>query len=431
MVRLTPVLMAANLLSGGLVWFALGRSGGWLLVAWLVTLSLVAAVGLAGAWARRKPRAKASVRTYQRATGHAAVLGVCWGVAAALWFPSAAPAERVLVATLVSGMLSAGAFALAMLPMASLAYTWLIAAGAAVALWRGGEPIFGAVALLLLVYAVVVSLAAMAWARQGTALLRGRLSYARQQQVVSLLLKDFEENASDALWETDADGRLVHRSPRLASLLGVAEERLGEVRLPHWFASAAKDASPLGAAWALGRPFRDVKLQIGRGEAARWWSLSAKPKVAADSGAGGWRGVIADVTEAQHFENQLRLQADHDALTGLANRRKLMNAAQAAMELGRPVWLLSIDLEHFKVINDSSGHSVGDEVLRVVGERLRQVAEEGDLPARLGGDEFALLCLSQAPQRAPQVLAAHLIERLSEPVVVGVKRLHVGASVGL
>ncbi|MFG6429728.1 putative bifunctional diguanylate cyclase/phosphodiesterase [Roseateles sp. LYH14W] len=430
LMRLTPLLMGANLIAGGLVWLAVGRAGGVWLAAWLSLLSLLAAFGIAGWWARRKRvGGRASSKAYRRGTWHAALLGLCWGLAAVLWFVPAAPAERVLIATLVTGMLGAGAFALAMLPWASLAYTWLIVAGALLALWRAGEPIFLAVAVLLLSYAGVVSLAAMALARQSTALLRARFSHVRQQQVVSLLLRDFEENASDALWETDAAGHIVHRSARLASLLGTTEDRLGEVKLPQWFAARSQQAAPLLAAWALGRPFRDIKLQLGRGDQARWWALSAKP--IAGAAGGGWRGVIADITEAQRFENQLRMQAEHDALTGLANRRSLMNAAHAAMALGRPGWLLSIDLDHFKVINDSSGHSTGDEVLRAVAGRLLALAEEGDLVGRLGGDEFAMLRLGESPKRAPQAMAALIIDKLSEPIEVGPKRLHVGASVGL
>ncbi len=433
LVRLTPVLMLANLIAGGLVWLAVGRSGGFWLVGWLSLLSLLAVLGISGWWARRKRQpGRVSSKGYRRGTWHAALLGLCWGLAAAWWFAPAAPAERVLIATLVTGMLGAGAFALAMLPWASLVYAWLIVAGSLVALWRAGDPIFLAVAVLLLSYAGVVSLAAMALARQSTALLRARFTHARQQQVVSLLLRDFEENASDALWETDAAGRLVHRSARLASLLGTPENRLGEVKLPQWFAARSQEAGPLLAAWALGQPFRDVKLQLGRGEQARWWSLSAKPIGAADAaGGGGWRGVIADITEAQRFENQLRMQAEQDALTGLANRRSLMNAAQAAMSLGRPGWLLSIDLDHFKVVNDSAGHSTGDAVLRTVAGRLLALVEEGDIVGRLGGDEFAMLRLGESPSRAPQTMAALIIDKLSEPIEVGAKRLHVGASVGL
>jgi diguanylate cyclase (GGDEF)-like protein len=420
-------------MAGGLLWLAVGPIGGVWQWGWLGLLVLLVATGLVAWWTQRhRNGGTVSRQGYLRGSWHAALLGLCWGLAAAWWFVPAGPAERVLIATLVTGMLGAGAFALAMLPLASLAYTGLIVAGSLVALWRMQEPIFLAVAALLLTYASIVSLAAMALARQSTALLRARFSHERQQQVVSLLLRDFEENASDALWETDAAGHLVHRSARLASLLGTTQERLGEVRLPQWFAARSRDAGPLLAAWALGRPFRDLKLQLGRGEQARWWALSAKPIAAADgTPAGAWRGVIADITEAQRFENQLRMQAEQDALTGLANRRNLMNAAQAAMSLGRPGWLLSIDLDHFKVINDGSGHSTGDEVLRVVAGRLLALVEEGDLVGRLGGDEFAMLRLGESPRRAPQAMAALIIDKLSEPILVGAKRLHVGASVGL
>ncbi|PZP36696.1 MAG: PAS domain S-box protein [Roseateles depolymerans] len=428
LVRLTPALMGANLIAGGMLWVSVGRSGGWAFAVWLSLLTLVAALALATWWRTRGRRLRqASAHAYRRGIWHAAVLGLCWGSAAALWFPAAGPQEQVLIATLVCGMLSAGAIALAMQPWASLAYAWLIAAGALLALWQVPGLVFALLAGLLLSYTVVVSLTAMALYRQATALLRARFEQARQQQVVSLLLRDFEENSSDALWETDAQGQLLHRSSRLAELLGVAEAGLGELRFPQWFASHGHDVSQLLAAWALGRPFRDMKLQIGQGETAHWWSLSAKPK----PGQEGWRGVIADITEAQRFENQLKLQAEQDSLTGLPNRRALLNALRAALALGRPGWLMSIDLDHFKAVNDSSGHTVGDEVLRTVAQRLRQAAEEGDLVARLGGDEFALLSLNPAPRLAPQAQAAHLVERLSEPMTVGAKRLHVGASVGL
>ena len=183
LVRLTPLLMAANLIAGSLVWLAVGRSGGIWLVGWLGVIAVLAALGLAGWWGRRRRAAtQVSSRGYRRGTWHAALLGLCWGLAAALWFAPAAPAERVLIATLVTGMLGAGAFALAMLPWASLTYAWLIVAGALVALWRAGDPIFLAVAVLLLSYATVVSFAAMALARQSTALLRARFSPAIRER---------------------------------------------------------------------------------------------------------------------------------------------------------------------------------------------------------------------------------------------------------
>jgi diguanylate cyclase (GGDEF)-like protein len=432
LVRLTPVLMAANAVSCLLLGLSVGPSGGWLLELWLGVMGLVIVSGLVGWWQRRGAAIRpVSRRGFGRATRHAGLLGVCWGLAPALWFPGADGAHQVLMSTLVTGMLGAGAFVLAMLPRASLVYVGAVTAGALLALARSGEPLYGAVALLLISYASVVSVGVMALARQSTALLRSRFEQARQQQVVSLLLRDFEENASDALWETDEQGRLVHSSARLAVLLGVEQADLPTLRLPHWFAERAHDSRALLAAWALGRPFRDLKLQVGTGPAARWWALSAKPKIEGSGPPLGWRGVIADVTEPQRFENQLRLLSEQDALTGLANRRALLQGAEAAVALGREGWLLSVDLDHFKAINDTSGHSVGDEVLRVVAQRLRSVTTEGDLLARLGGDEFALLRLGNASPVAVHALAERMIAVLTEPIALGLKRLHVGASVGV
>ena len=430
LVRQTPLMMSSNLIGGVLIWLsAADVAGAWGLL-WLLALLSLAGASLFRSWnSRGRQLTAVSTRRFRLVTWHAASLGLCWGLAAAFWFPVAPPMGQLLITALVAGFLAAGAFALAMLPWASLAHTWLIAAGALVALWRAGEGPF--LPLLLISNAVVISLAAMALSRQSTALRRGLQQQAQQQQVAALLLRDFEENSSDALWETDAQGALVYRSPRLAALLGVAEDGLGGVRLPRWFAARAQQSGALLAAWALGQPFQDLKLQLGRGDAARWWSLSAKPILAGDVPTGGWRGVIADITEAQRFENQLRMQAEQDGLTGLANRRALMNAAQAAMALGRPGWLLSIDLDHFKAINDGSGHSTGDEVLRVIAGRLLGLVEEGDIVGRLGGDEFAMLRVGESPVRAPQAMAALIIDKINQPIELGAKRLHVGASVGL
>ncbi len=428
--RQTPLMLSSSLIGGVLIWWSVREAAGALGGLWLAALSLFVGAGLLCWWNGRARRAAAvPARSFRLATWLAASLGLCWGLAAACWFPTAPPTGQVLIAAVVAGFLAGGAFALALLPWASLAHTWLLTIGSLVALLRAGDSAL--LPLLLIGNAVVVSLAAMALSRQATALRRGRLQQARQQQVAALLLRDFEENSSDALWETDAHGALVYRSPRLAALLGVAEKELGDVRLPRWFAARAQQSGALMAAWALGQPFQDLKLQLGRGEAARWWAISAKPILAGDVPTGGWRGVIADITEAQRFENQLRMQAEQDGLTGLANRRALMNAAQAAMALGRPGWLLSIDLDHFKAINDGSGHSTGDEVLRVIAGRLLGLVEEGDIVGRLGGDEFAMLRVGESPARAPQAMAALIIDKINQPIELGAKRLHVGASVGL
>ncbi len=132
--------------------------------------------------------------------------------------------------------------------------------------------------------------------------------------------------------------------------------------------------------------------------------------------------------EVKRREEALYL-AEHDSLTGLANRRGLMGGLSAAFATGEPFGLLLLDLDHFKEINDSLGHPVGDELLRAVAARISAQAPDGGLVARLGGDEFAVLAPgADATSRA--TLAERLIKEIAEPYSVAGQWLRVGVSIG-
>src|SRR5690606_11351603 len=147
----------------------------------------------------------------------------------------------------------------------------------------------------------------------------------------------------------------------------------------------------------LGRPFRDLELPVRNvtQTGLTWWSLMAKPLFDDRGRAAGWRGVGSDVTVARNARDELARLANVDALTGLANRhcfgRELSRVCELAAQGGHGATLLYIDLDHFKTINDSQGHMVGDELLQHVAARIEACLAPGDLLARLGGDEFAIL----------------------------------------
>jgi diguanylate cyclase (GGDEF)-like protein len=130
-------------------------------------------------------------------------------------------------------------------------------------------------------------------------------------------------------------------------------------------------------------------------------------------------------------------QASTDELTGLGNRRHLLNELERALgaisdadSQVRSLALLLIDLDHFKEINDSFGHQTGDALLRQIGPRIRQTVRRGDLVARLGGDEFAVLLYGADTNKATAV-ARRLSSLLTEPIDVSTASLHVGASIGV
>jgi diguanylate cyclase (GGDEF)-like protein len=149
---------------------------------------------------------------------------------------------------------------------------------------------------------------------------------------------------------------------------------------------------------------------------------------------GGWVATHHDITEQRRNENRIRHLARHDALTDLPNRVQLREHLQAAEERirhGKVMAILCVDLDHFKNVNDTLGHAIGDEVLKVVTQRLLACKREGDVIARQGGDEFAIV---HGPLRRAEdagALAARIVKSLSEPLIVDGHQILIGASVGI
>ncbi|MDH0749431.1 EAL domain-containing protein [Pseudomonas sp. GD03842] len=145
--------------------------------------------------------------------------------------------------------------------------------------------------------------------------------------------------------------------------------------------------------------------------------------------------VFSDITTVKHSERELAHLAHYDALTGLPNRLLFIDRAEQAQTHAQrhkqTLALLLIDLDHFKHINDSLGHNLGDEVLKAVAERLTRLLEKGLTLARLGGDEFAVLV--EGPYHAAQAaeLAQSMLNGLREPFVIEGQSLFLTASIGI
>jgi diguanylate cyclase (GGDEF)-like protein/PAS domain S-box-containing protein len=313
--------------------------------------------------------------------------------------------------------------------------------GGALALAMSGLALAPLIALLLLSYTAVVMATVWATARLFGARLMAEADAGRQGEIVGLLLRDFVENASDVLWEIDAQGRLRAVSDRLATLLGQPAEALQGRELGVLLAAITPPAheahlhlADLRSRLADGAPFRDQLLAVHVADHARWWQLSAKPLTDEGGSAAGWRGVIADVTAAHSAHRQLRWLAHNDTLTGLRNRHQFRQELTELLR-GGSSWpphtaLLGLDLDHFKNVNDTLGHAVGDELLREVARRLQSTVRRADTVARMGGDEFAVLLRQVADRREVHALAQRLVETLSQPYAVGSSQLVVGCSIG-
>jgi diguanylate cyclase (GGDEF)-like protein len=140
-----------------------------------------------------------------------------------------------------------------------------------------------------------------------------------------------------------------------------------------------------------------------------------------------------DVTESRRAEARIRHLANHDALTGLPNRRQFTTRLDEALHrVGAGVAVMFLDLDQFKNVNDTLGHHAGDELLRLAAGRIRECMRDGDLIARLGGDEFAVLLQGKGalPDNV-ETLAQRIIESLSTPFDLAKFQASVGVSVGI
>jgi diguanylate cyclase (GGDEF)-like protein len=183
-------------------------------------------------------------------------------------------------------------------------------------------------------------------------------------------------------------------------------------------------------------PFRDFVYRFElAGAEPRWLSISGKPVFDEAGRFAGYHGVGSDITERVLSAEQYRHLAHHDVLTGLPNRRlfadRMEQAIARARRSGAGVALMLLDLDEFKAINDSQGHSVGDQVLVNVAQRLRNGLRESDTVARLGGDEFVILLPDTRQLRDIARIAAKAIESVREPLAIGAGQYRIGASVGI
>jgi diguanylate cyclase (GGDEF)-like protein/PAS domain S-box-containing protein len=145
--------------------------------------------------------------------------------------------------------------------------------------------------------------------------------------------------------------------------------------------------------------------------------------------------ALALALERRRAEDETRHLALHDPLTSLPNRTLLVDRLEGVLDrspASRPdLAVLAVDLDHFKVVNDSLGHDTGDEALRAIARRLRDVVRPGDLVARLDGDEFALLCEHVGSIDRVEAIAARVLAELDRPIALHDRELHVTASVGI
>jgi diguanylate cyclase (GGDEF)-like protein/PAS domain S-box-containing protein len=265
-----------------------------------------------------------------------------------------------------------------------------------------------------------------------------RADDARELANREALMRAFVQSASDLVLATDVEARLIYASPSVESFLGHKLPLLNPVSAGVVIHPDDVDALQATIAETRRRPGPgspvDCRLQ---GADGGWHMFDiVSTNLLDDPNARAMLLTARDITDRLELEDQLRHQAFHDPLTGLANRillkERLKHALVGRVRKGCHVVLLALDLDDFKKVNDTLGHAAGDVVLLEVTRRIQSTLRPGDTFARLGGDEFAILIEEAPGTSSGDELAARIGDLLTEPVRLADGSLvHATTSVGI
>ncbi len=364
--------------------------------------------------------------------------GALWAVPLLAFTPYGSLTDLMTLLVIVATLAAASIYFYAAAPLGIFVFTLTVGTAAVAHLvWQE----LWSVAVAGTLYGVSCLLGTIEVARTYLTARVAESGVAEKEEVVSLLLREFEENEADWLWEVDTSRRLRSVSPRFAFALGSPQKDVEGKPLLELIA---------GQTWESGKfptslhdlaerlkhceNFSNLLVNVTiRGE-KRWWELSGTPMRDDRGRFVGFRGVGSDVTEARNSSEKIAYLARYDTLTSLPNRLQLTEALGDALKFAEQ-WrtrcaLLMVDLDRFKSVNDSLGHMVGDKLLAQVSARLLALMGEDQLCGRLGGDEFAIVLRDVSDFESVRGLANRVIAALSEPYQVDQHTLYVGASIG-
>ena len=367
------------------------------------------------------------------------MLGLGWAAAPFLLLPTATPIQEMVILVVCVGMMCGGAYMLSTVPRASAGLVVSMASGLAFGFLQEGGTHNWTFACLLVIYTFIMVRSAY-W-NYGNYLQTWLQQFELEQKsdVISLLLKDFEDTASDCLWEINKQGQLQNVSKTFAERLSQSTSGLEGTCLISLMNSERtkeenKSIEKLKSALKRHAGFRDVVVPIVINGQKRWWSMAGKPTFK-DEEHVGFRGVITDITTAYNAESNANYLARFDTLTDIPNRKSFAEQLELVVsqhnQRSGGFAIFCIDLDAFKSINDIHGHPVGDAILRIAATRMSRCLDENGSIFRLGGDEFVGLQKSVASEDDTLELAGQLVLAMSEPFEINGFTIQSGISVGI
>ncbi len=281
-----------------------------------------------------------------------------------------------------------------------------------------------------------------------TALLIRSIRYAIERQRAEEALRESEERyalavagANDGLWDWHVTKNVVYFSPRWKAILGFKSREFRD-RLEDWFDRVHPEdldelKSALNGHLIHGVAHFEHEHRVRNKAGQYLWVLCRGLAVRDESGT-AYRiaGSLTDISARKRAEAQLRHDAMHDALTRLPNRTLYLDRLDIALRRyhrnkDKQFAVLFFDLDRFKNVNDSLGHSIGDELLLAAAKRLQQFLRPGDTLARLGGDEFAILLNDLEGLADAQQVAERIHELLAREFTIGGHEVYTSASIGI
>jgi diguanylate cyclase (GGDEF)-like protein/PAS domain S-box-containing protein len=234
----------------------------------------------------------------------------------------------------------------------------------------------------------------------------------------------------------DDDGLFVEVNEAFAELLGFPQTELLQTKYADLVHPDDTEAEQEGRAQVLASqvPLVRAEHRLVRRDGAVVWALITTRRFEED-GLAYSLSAIEDITARKVAEDQLVVLALHDSLTGLPNRRLLLDRLERALARsrrnGRDIAVLFLDVDHLKRVNDELGHEAGDELLRTVAKNLLSVVRDIDTVARLGGDEFVVVCEQIGTTEELEGLALRTLEAIRIPLVLPTGALTITASIGI
>jgi diguanylate cyclase (GGDEF)-like protein/PAS domain S-box-containing protein len=420
-------------------WVFSGSKGLWLfaLLAVLLLVNLAVSIRVAHG-ALHISQAFAGAGNVRRQLFLAVSAAIIWVVPVIYFGAAATLSDFLTLQVIVLTLVVASAMNDTPPPLITIGFTLTTMTGCAIgALLQGQVTLSG----LPLIVCVLVVIGTISKARTVLSARLAAKNLAETSDTVSLLLREFEENKADWLWQIDPSRRLRSVSPRFAYALGMTPDKVeGQPLLQVISDFDEKQADlPMGLRELADRlqrreNFSNIAVQVHVGGKTRWWELSGTPIFNDSDTYIGFRGVGSDITEQRESAEKIAYLARYDMLTRLPNRLLVTETLAEALALNAQ-WrsrcaFLMLDLDRFKAVNDSLGHATGDKLLAQVASRLQSITTNAGTAGRLGGDEFGIVITDLSDSAQAAHLAQLIIARLTEPYLIEGQTLYVGTSVG-